>query len=149
MTEWRIDVTAHSVAGPYAVWSLLRDGSSWPTWSPIGSYELERPGSDEADGLGSIRWFRTKRPTGTANLREEVVEFVPEHRLRYVVREGLPVDDYTGSVELTAEPSGGTTIRWQARFSAGPVLGRLVRRSLTGVLAKCANGLAQHAEARR
>lgn len=146
MRQHRIDVTAHSFAVPSAVWALLRDGASWPTWSPIDSYELEQAGREEKDGLGSIRWFRTKRATSTAKLREEIVEFTPERRMQYVVLEGLPVQDYTGTIDLTPDQDGtGTSIRWRASFSANPLLGWLVRRSLTGVLTACAQGLAEHA----
>src|SRR3954453_11354023 len=101
----RIDVTARSTAGPETVYRLLADGSSWPTWSPIGSFELGRPGASperssrgrsnadgsSADGcsaagrspdgsrpgLGEIRTFRTGR---TASC-ERVVELVPGRRL--------------------------------------------------------------------
>lgn len=147
MGQHRIDVTAHSSAAPSAVWALLRDGASWPVWSPIGTYELEKPGQDETDGLGSIRWFRTKRATSTANLREEIVEFVPERRMRYVVHSGLPVQNYTATIDLTpGQDQSGTSIRWRASFSANPLLGWLVRRSLTGVLTASARGLAEHAE---
>jgi uncharacterized protein YndB with AHSA1/START domain len=145
MGEYRIDAYAETSASPEDVWRLLADGASWPTWSPIGSYELEKPGHEEKDGLGSVRIFSTRRTFQTARLREEVVEFEPPRRFRYAVRSGLPVRDYVGTVELEGT-GGGTTIHWYSSFSAGPLLGRLVHRSLRPVITACATGLARHAE---
>lgn len=144
MSNYRIEATAHSAATPAALWAVLADGPNWPAWTPIGSYELERPGAQDRDGLGSIRIFSTRRPTGTVHLREEIVEFEPEKRLRYVVHSGLPVRGYEGTVELTPDASG-TTIRWFSTFEANPLIGWLVKRSLQGVIEACAQGLARAA----
>ena len=43
-----INVTASTPAGTDAVYGLLADGSTWPRWSPIESFELERPGDTAA-----------------------------------------------------------------------------------------------------
>lgn len=53
-----IDVQVHTQADAGTVYALLRDGASWPTWSPIDSFELERTGAQEAEGIGAIllRW---------------------------------------------------------------------------------------------
>jgi uncharacterized protein YndB with AHSA1/START domain len=144
MARYRIETTAHTPATPERIWALLADGPNWPTWTPIGTYELEKPGATDRDGLGSIRIFSTKRPTGTVHLREEIVEFEPEKRLRYIVHSGLPVRGYEGNVELTPDASG-TTIRWHSTFEANPLLGWLVKRSLQGVIEATAQGLAQTA----
>src|SRR5690606_12972082 len=48
-----IDVTATTSAPAHAVHALLRDGATWPTWSPLGSFELERP-AEHPDGVGEI-----------------------------------------------------------------------------------------------
>ncbi|WP_436771864.1 SRPBCC family protein [Yinghuangia sp. YIM S09857] len=146
MAGYRTEATARSSAPPEAIWALLADGPNWPTWTPIGAYKLERPGPADRDGLGSIRIFSTKRPTGTVHLREEIVEFEPGKRLRYVVHSGLPVRGYEGTVELFPD-SDGTTITWSSVFEANPLLGRLVRRSLQGVVEACAKGLADRAAA--
>ena len=39
-----IDERAWSAADPDRVYALLADGSTWPTWSPIGSFELQEEG---------------------------------------------------------------------------------------------------------
>ena len=88
----RIDVSAHSSAAPAAVFALLQDGSTWPEWSPIESFELEREGDPPPEGVGAIRFFRRGRTTG----RDEIVELVPDRRLGYVSLSGLPVRDHRG-----------------------------------------------------
>jgi hypothetical protein len=40
----QIDVTAHSRSDAASLYALLADGATWPVWSPIGSFALERPG---------------------------------------------------------------------------------------------------------
>ena len=59
MGQQVIDVRAWSPASPAEVYRLLRDGSTWPVWSPIDSFELEREGADGGENLGAHRIFRT------------------------------------------------------------------------------------------
>ena len=51
MARQQIDVEVHTAADPAAVYALLIDGSTWPTWSPLDSFELERPAADEPEGV--------------------------------------------------------------------------------------------------
>ena len=44
MSRQRIDVDVRTSAPADAVYHLLADGSTWPTWSPIGAY-AEEPGT--------------------------------------------------------------------------------------------------------
>ena len=141
MRRRRIEVSATSVASPGAVYALLTDGSTWPRWSPIESFELERPGDGAPEGVGAIRVFRRGRTTG----RDEVLELVPDRRLRYASLSGLPVRDYVGEVALEPVP-GGTLIRWHSSFvpavrGAGWLVELGIRRFLTG----CVRGLAGYA----
>jgi len=133
-----IDVTAHSPADAAALYALLADGASWPTWSPLGSFELERPGGSEREGVGAVRVFRTGRYTS----REELVELVPGRRLSYVLLSGLPLRGYRADIDLT--PNGtGTEIRWHSTFRPKvPGTGWLYRVALTRFIRRCANGLA-------
>jgi Polyketide cyclase / dehydrase and lipid transport len=106
----RIEVTKHSAAAPDAVFALLVDGNSWPRWSPIESFELERAGDPPPEGVGAVRVFRRGRTTG----RDQIAEMTPGRRFGYVSLSGLPVRDYRAHIDL--EPDGdGTKIRWQAR----------------------------------
>lgn len=53
-----VDVQVQTSADAATVYALLRDGATWPTWSPIESFQLERVGELEPEGLGAIRMFR-------------------------------------------------------------------------------------------
>lgn len=141
MPSQDIAVTATTPASPETVYALLRDGASWPGWSPLGSFELERPGETEPEGVGAIRVFRTGRVT----TREQIVELVPERRLSYVLLSGLPIRNYRADVDL--EPAGdGTRIHWHSVFDPKlPGTGWLFRRQLTGFLQRTVDGLARRA----
>jgi hypothetical protein len=109
----RIEVTADSAAEPEAIYALLVDGSSWPSWSRFDSFELEAPGEGGGDAsLGAIRVFRLGR---WVTSREEIAELVPGRRYSYLYLSGLPVLDYRADVDL--EPTdGGTRILWRSSF---------------------------------
>jgi Polyketide cyclase / dehydrase and lipid transport len=138
-----IDVRAQSRADADTLYALLTDGASWPAWSPIGSFELERPGDSAREGLGAIRVFRT----GRTNSRERLVELVPGKRLSYALLSGLPLRGYRADVDLT--PKGaGTEIRWHSTFTAKvPGTGWLYRLALGRFIQRCANGLAARGDA--
>ena len=107
-----IDKIATTSADASVVFALLRDGATWPEWSPIDSFELERAGADEPEGVDAIRVFRTGRYT----MREEIVELVPGRRFSYALLSGLPIRDYRVDVDL--EPArDGTVIKWHASFA--------------------------------
>jgi len=143
MARQRIEHHATTTADPATVYALLRDGSTWPSWSPIESFELERPGADEPEGLGAVRVFRNGRVTG----RDTIVELVPERRFSYTHVSSLPVRNYRADVDL--EPAGeGTAIHWVSAFDPKiPGTGRLMRRALDGFIAALTDGLAQRAAA--
>jgi hypothetical protein len=143
MGRRHIHIEAHSQATPDAVYRLLADGASWPRWSPIESFELERPGGPSPEGVGAVRVFRRGRTTG----RDQVVELIPGRRLAYHSLSGLPVRNYHAQVDLRPTPHG-TAITWHASFlpkipGTGPLLARGLRRFLD----QCAHGLADHAAA--
>ncbi|MFD9736356.1 SRPBCC family protein [Umezawaea sp. NPDC059074] len=141
----RVDASASTTASPERVYALVRDGSTWPTWSTLDSFELERPGDTEREGLGAIRVFRTDRFPKPVVSREEIVELVPNRRLGYALLSGLAVRDYRAFVDL--EPDGtGTRIRWHSSFRpVVPGTGWLYRRALQRIMTACVRGLADHA----
>jgi uncharacterized protein YndB with AHSA1/START domain len=136
-----IDITATTPAGPAAVYALLADGASWPSWTPIDAFELEREGAGAPEGVGAVRRFRNGRVEG----RDTIVELVPDRRLGYTHVSSLPVRDYRATVDL--EPhGGGTRIRWRASFRpVVPGTGALLRIALGRFLRRCAEGLADRA----
>ena len=136
-----IDVTAQTSASAEAVFRLLADGTTWPNWAPIDSFELERAGDPPPEGVGAIRVFKRGRVTG----RDEIVEIVPGRRLGYLSISGLAIKDYRASVDLE-DDGDGTIIHWRSSFfpkipGTGPILQRGIRRFLQ----QCADGLAQKA----
>jgi hypothetical protein len=138
-------VRAWTSADAAAVYRLLADGATWPAWSPIGSFQLEREGVGDGDGVGAIRVFTTSG----VRTREEVIALEPDRALTYAQLSGLPIRAHQATVELEQQ-DGGTRITWHEAFeSAIPGTGWLLRRFLPGFVQRCADGLATHAGALR
>ena len=141
MRRYEIEATEQTPADPATVYALLRDGSTWPVWSTIDSFELEREGEGEPEGVGAVRIFRSGRIVG----RDEILGFTQDRSFRYAHRKGLPVRDYRGEVDLTPD-GAGTSIRWRVSYSPKvPGTGWLLRKALTRFLAGVTRGLATHA----
>lgn len=136
-----ISVRAVTTADADTVYALLRDGASWPRWSPLGSFELVREGKDEPEGLGAIRLFRT----GGIRSYEEIVALEPGRRFGYALDHGLPLRDYVAYVDL-APVDGGTEIHWHSSFTAKvPGTGWFYRRFLTRFIGRVVAGLVEAA----
>ena len=144
MRRQYIDVRVPTEASPDVLYQLLRDGATWPTWSPLGSFELREPADDEPEGVGAIRVFRTGRVTSV----ERVVELVPYRRLSYELVSGLPLRGYHADVDLEPDTAGRTTIHWHSAFEPKvPGTGWLYQRALSKFIERCARGLAAYAVA--
>ena len=133
------------------MYELLRAGTTWPTWSGLGSFELERPSPDgdgaggegggAAEGVGAIRVFRTRPYVN----REQIVELVPGGWLSYVLLSGTPLRDYRADVDLTPTAEGAE-IRWHSTFTAKtPGTGWYYRWFLDRFLQQTVDGLAAYA----
>lgn len=137
----KIETTARSSADATTVYALLVDGMSWPTWSPLDSFELESEAPGGGEGLGAVRVFRTGRTVS----REEVVELVPDRRFGYALLSGLPLRNYRARIDLTPF-DGGTVIHWRSSFTPKvPGTGWIYRRALGMFIQRCVDGLAAHA----
>jgi hypothetical protein len=137
-----VSVTAQTAASAEAVYALLIDGSTWPVWSPIDSFELEQPGEPPPEGVGAIRVFRRGRTTG----RDRILDRVPNRRLKYASLSGVPVRDYVGEIDLESAQEGWTTILWHSSFLPKVFgTGWLVERGIRRFLEQCTHGLAEHA----
>lgn len=141
MRRQHVDVEVHTPVDAATLYGLLRDGASWPNWSPIESFQLERVGEPETGGIGAIWVFRRGRVIG----RDQVVELVPDRRFSYRHLSGLPLRDYRGDVDL--EPTeGGTRIRWRTSFLPKvPGTGWLWRWGIRRFVDQSARGLAAYA----
>jgi hypothetical protein len=141
----RVLARAQSKAPPSTVFALLKDGTTWPDWTIFDAFELERPGKEEPMGLGAIRVFSS----ALTRAREEIVEFVSDRRLSYILLSGFPFTDYRADVDLSPRADGGTSIDWRASFEAKyPGTGWFWRLFMTAVLRKVASDLASAAAAR-
>lgn len=139
--RFEIDERAWSQASPAAVYALLADGATWPSWSKIGSFELQQAAPDGGERVGAIRRFRTGRTVSV----EEIVQAVPGRRFSYALVEGLPLTNYRADIDLT-ESNGGTAIRWHSTFGAKrPGTGWFYRLVLGRFIRSCVRGLAQAA----
>jgi hypothetical protein len=134
-----ISVRGRTPSAPDAVYALLRDGASWPQWSPLGSFRLLRQGDGEPEGLGALRRFRTT----VFHSDEEIVALEPDRRFGYALRGGLPLRDYVAYVDL-APLDGGTEIHWHSTFTAKVpgtgwfyrwFLGKFIGRTVAGLAA--------------
>ncbi|MEV6872008.1 SRPBCC family protein [Amycolatopsis sp. NPDC051128] len=135
----RISVHARTAAPADAVYALLRDGASWPTWSPLGSFELVSKGEDEPEGLGAIRLFTTN---GVRSY-EKIVALEPGRRFGYALEHGLPLRDYVAYVDLLPR-DGGTDIHWHSTFTPKiPGTGWFYRWFLGSFIKRVAAGLAR------
>jgi uncharacterized protein YndB with AHSA1/START domain len=129
-------------APPATVYALLADGSTWPSWSPLGSFELVHGGDGDPEGVGAVRIFRT----GRVQSRERVVMAKPNERFCYELISGLAVRDYLATVRLQ-ESGERTVITWRSTFRPKvPGTGWIYRRQLSRFIGLTVNGLAAAAE---
>jgi uncharacterized protein YndB with AHSA1/START domain len=138
MVQQVIEHTVTADADPATVFRLLADGSTWPDWSPLGSFQLLEAGDGSPEGVGAVRLFTT----GRIRSRERVVESRPDEVFSYVLEKGLAVRDYRAVITLT--PSGpGTTVHWCSTFRAKvPGTGGIYRRQLGKFIKETVDGLA-------
>lgn len=143
MRRYVIEKTARSSADPSEVYRLLRDGATWPDWTTINAFELEREGDGELEGVGAVRVFVNGRIRG----RDEITGFAQDRQFRYNHLDGLPVRDYRGVVDLVPREAG-TEITWTISFGPKyPGTGWVLERALGRFLQQCVDGLAKHAAA--
>jgi hypothetical protein len=140
MAEQVIDETVMTTADPGSVYALLADGSTWPEWSPIDSFDLIEPGDGTPEGLGAVRLFTT----GRHKSRERVVTCRPGVAFAYELEKGVPLRDYRAVITLTPAAGGGTSITWRSTFRPKvPGTGGIYRRELGKFIRRTVEGLAQ------
>lgn len=134
-------MTVTTAADADTVYGLLADGATWPTWSPLGSFELLREGDAGGQSVGAVRVFHT----GRVHSVERIVEAVPGRRHSYVLERGLPLRDYRADIDLSPGPDG-TVIRWRSTFGPKiPGTGWVYRRGLGRFIERTVHGLAARA----
>jgi hypothetical protein len=147
VSELHAAAHATTTAAPEAVFALLGQGSTWPTWIDVDSMTLESEGKDGGESVGAIRVFHFRRLGLPLTTRERVVELIPNRRFSYTLLSGLPLKDFRANVELSPAPTGGTLITWSATWRVGVpgtgfitklVFPRLYRQFATGLARKAA-----------
>ncbi|MDT7540014.1 MAG: hypothetical protein QOI82_3599 [Actinomycetota bacterium] len=136
-------VEAHSTAAPETVFAVLADAPRWQEWAgpavPRSSWAAGAP----AGGVGAVR----RLGLGPLSSREEIVEHDPPHRLAYVLRSGQGLHQYRATVDLQAQPGGGTHIVWSGTVdSAVPGLAAPLIAVFRTLVGGFADRLARHAE---
>lgn len=133
-----------TTASPEAVFALVKDSSTYPDWTPVQAYQMERPGRDELHGVGEIRVLIT----GPLRPVEEIVEVIPNRYVAYILLSGLPMRDYRGETWIEPRPSGGARITWQSSFyEQYPFTGWFWRLVMSWVLNVFVRSAAKAAEA--
>jgi hypothetical protein len=145
MAQQVIDLTVTTGADPASVYALLADGTTWPQWSPIDSFELIAPGDATPEGLGAVRLFTT----GRHKSRERIVACRPGQVFAYELEAGLPLRGYRAEVTLSPTPQG-TAINWRSTFRPKvPGTGWIYRRELGKFIGRTVAGLAAAADRAR
>jgi uncharacterized protein YndB with AHSA1/START domain len=136
-------VESHSSASPETVFAVLADGSRWQDWAGRLVLRSSWDPTGPAGGIGAVR----RLGLGALSSREEIVEYDPPHRLAYVLRSGEKLHRYRASVDLRAQPDGGTHIVWSGVVeSTVPGLARSLRPVFKALVAGFARRLARYAE---
>ncbi len=134
-----IETLRTTSATPEVLFHHLEVPEAWRVWGRFPQARLERPGTGEKYGVGSIRRIWPAR--------EETVAYRPSEHYAYRLLGAGPVRDYRADVRLDARPDGGTDLRWAAalepRIPGTAPLARLVFRGMIGYLAA---GLVRHCE---
>jgi hypothetical protein len=140
MGQVTFSVSVWSAAAPAVVFGLVRDGSTWPSWSPIRSFALAKEAPEGGEGVGAVRRFQNWGVGST----EVITELVTDRRLEYRQLTGVPIRDHVASIELqpSSDARGGTDIVWNESFRTWqPGLAFFLR----WFIRRCANGLAARA----
>jgi len=134
------EATSTIVASPQAVWAVLSDGASWPSWDS---------GVDAVEGriaMNETIKIRSQAAPGRA-FPVKVTRFDPPAHLRF--SGGMPLGLFRGvrTYEVSEEADGQVTFRMREEYS-GPLL-PLIWRSMPdlGPSFQCfARGLKQRVE---
>jgi uncharacterized protein YndB with AHSA1/START domain len=132
-------VEAHSAAPPETVFAVLADAPRWQEWAGPTVFRSSWEAGSPAGGVGAVR----RLGLGPMSSREEIVEHDPPHRLAYLLRSGEGLHHYRASVDLLAQPDGGTHIVWSGGVDTtvpglGPFLLVVFRRLVGGFATRLA-----------
>ncbi len=141
-----ISVKATSSASRSAVFALLRDTTTWTSWTPFSSVTIAEPGLLDPEGEGAVRVTHLRGSTAM----ERIESVIPDRQMSYSYLSGSLspyMRDYVAVVDLSDANTGtGTAIHWHSTFSPKFIgSGFLPRIVLSRFLQRCVDGLAQKA----
>jgi ligand-binding SRPBCC domain-containing protein len=103
------------------VWAVAGDFTR--TLDTKKPFTTETEGDKDNNNVGCVRRVRS----GAVTVRERLEAADPPGSLSYVILSGVPVKDFRGKMEFTAE-DGRTLVRWSAGFTPRiPGTGRLIK----------------------
>ena len=136
--------SAASTASAEQVFALLADGQSWPQWSAIKKFTLEKPGNDGGESVGAIRRWNS----GLMTTREQIVELAAPSKFGYTLLSSklVAVRDYRADVDVVPTASG-CAVTWSSVFRPKlPGTGWFWKLAMGKLSASLAMGVAAHAE---
>ena len=130
MTQLHVEAEATAKAPPEAVWALVSDPTTYPSWGPWSDGRYDNTGEEFGSGVGAVRVLRSaQRYMGRSfSSVEKILVFEEGRHLAYVVIGGIPVRNYRADVTLTPD-ADGTRVRWAATWD-NTLLGRMAQRGL-------------------
>lgn len=139
VTLRRFRVTVHSHRDAASRFALVEDGSTWPSWTPIGRCAREGLAGDGTEIVGTLRRFTT----GIVTSVERVTAIEPGTSFTYALERGMPIANHVATVTVTPE-AHGCRIDWDETFAPTiPGTGLLLVWFLRTFITRCAEGLAE------
>jgi hypothetical protein len=137
----KVWVSGRSKVAPSAVFALLKDAATWPTWTMFDAFELPRVRRTDRRGLHP-RVFDRDHADARAGGRTRARSKAELHPLVRVSFSELPC-----RCRSRSHRRGGTAIDWRASFDPKyPGTGWFWRLFMTAVLRKVTTDLAAGAE---
>jgi uncharacterized protein YndB with AHSA1/START domain len=128
-------------APPALVWNVLADYPGMTKWAGARRVDIERPGVDVPNGVGTIRALKSWHGT----IREEITGFEPERRMSYKGLSGVPAREYGGGVELSRR-GDATQMSWTVSFQPRKFTAAIVSAVIKRMVSKGVDRLVQVVE---
>ncbi|PCJ32557.1 MAG: MxaD family protein [Gammaproteobacteria bacterium] len=128
-------------ASPETTWKMIGDFNHLDVWHPVVvKSELT---SGDSQTLGSIRVLTLGN--GAQITEKLVVNDNANKTYSYAITESpLPVDDYVGTITVTAAEAGKSIVTWSSTFNAKDATDEESKASTLGIYDAGLNNLGKH-----